>query len=79
MAKAWDEAEITATQRNSIDFLRKRNFQPPLKYSPLGRSPTKSKDRMEWLIEKPEIGVTQITPLLCQYSRKHIKLDRSKY
>jgi len=74
------EAEITATQRNSIAIsCVKEIFQPPLKYSlHLAIAPTKSKDRMEWLLEKAtEIGVTQITPLLCQYSeRKHIKLDR---
>jgi 16S rRNA (uracil1498-N3)-methyltransferase len=43
-------------------------------------APTKSNDRMEWFLEKAtEIGVTQITPILCQHSeRKTIKPDRMK-
>ena len=74
------EAEITALQRNSLSIsCVKEIFQPPLKYTlHLAVAPTKSKDRMEWLLEKAtEIGVSIITPLLCQQSeRKHIKLDR---
>lgn len=41
-------------------------------------APTKMNDRMEWFIEKAtELGVTEITLLLCSNSeRKQIKLDR---
>ncbi|MEP2935385.1 MAG: 16S rRNA (uracil(1498)-N(3))-methyltransferase [Gilvibacter sp.] len=44
----------------------------------LAVAPTKNNDRFEWFLEKAtEIGVTQITPLLCSRSeRKHIKLER---
>lgn len=44
----------------------------------LAVAPTKSMDRMEWFLEKgTEIGVQEITPLLCDHSeRKEIKLDR---
>ena len=53
-------------------------------YEPLGYNldiaiaPTKNIDRFEWFIEKAtEIGVSSITPLLCQRSeRKHLRLDR---
>ena len=41
-------------------------------------APTKNIDRFEWFLEKvTEIGVAQITPLICRYSeRKVVKLDR---
>lgn len=41
-------------------------------------APTKSMDRFEWFLEKAtEIGVDEITPLLCDHSeRKTVNLDR---
>lgn len=41
-------------------------------------APTKVNDRFEWFLEKAtEIGVTDITPILCDHSeRKHIKWER---
>ncbi|PIF02683.1 MAG: 16S rRNA (uracil(1498)-N(3))-methyltransferase [Paludibacter sp.] len=41
-------------------------------------APTKSIDRFEWFIEKStEIGVDEITPILCRFSeRKTLKLER---
>ena len=43
-------------------------------------APTKSNDRLEWLLEKAtEIGVSEITPLICDHSeRKTIKTERMK-
>lgn len=43
-------------------------------------APTKSNERMEWFLEKAtEIGVSKITPIICQNSeRKTIKPDRMK-
>jgi len=43
-------------------------------------APTKNIDRFEWFLEKAtEMGVDEITPLLCDRSeRKEIKLDRSE-
>ena len=43
-------------------------------------APTKSNDRMEWFLEKAtEIGVTEITPLMCDRSeRKTLKPERMK-
>lgn len=51
----------------------KRNF-----HLHLAIAPTKNIDRLEWLLEKAtEIGVDEITPLLCEHSeRKQIKTDR---
>ncbi|WP_010517395.1 16S rRNA (uracil(1498)-N(3))-methyltransferase [Croceivirga radicis] len=41
-------------------------------------APTKMNDRFEWFLEKAtEIGISEITPLLCDHSeRKQIKLER---
>lgn len=41
-------------------------------------APTKNTDRLEWFVEKvTEIGITEITPLICQRSeRKVLKIDR---
>ena len=43
-------------------------------------APTKSIDRLEWFLEKAtEIGVTEITPMLCDHSeRKTLKPERMK-
>lgn len=54
-------------------------YQPPRDYElHLAVAPTKLNDRFEWFLEKAtEIGVTQITPLLCDHSeRKIIKEGR---
>ncbi len=41
-------------------------------------APTKNIERVEWMVEKcTEIGIDEITPLLCRFSeRKQIRLDR---
>lgn len=46
----------------------------------LGIAPTKNGDRYEWFLEKAtEIGVSRITPLLCDHSeRKTVKHDRGE-
>ena len=43
-------------------------------------APTKNTDRFEWFLEKStEIGIDEITPLVCSHSeRTKINLDRSK-
>ncbi|MBR1928846.1 MAG: 16S rRNA (uracil(1498)-N(3))-methyltransferase [Paludibacteraceae bacterium] len=47
-------------------------------YLHIAIAPTKNIERMEWMVEKcTEIGVDEITPLLCHYSeRKQIRQDR---
>ncbi len=44
----------------------------------IGIAPTKNNDRFEWFLEKAtEIGIDEITPLICERSeRKVLKLDR---
>tara|TARA_B100000795_G_scaffold158062_1_gene118783 strand:+ start:92128 stop:92844 length:717 start_codon:yes stop_codon:yes gene_type:complete len=51
----------------------------PLPYTlHLAIAPTKLNDRFEWFLEKAtEIGITQITPIICKHSeRKRIKPER---
>lgn len=53
--------------------------QKPLSYQlHLVVAPTKMNDRYEWFLEKAtEIGVTSITPIICDRSeKKHVKNDR---
>lgn len=44
----------------------------------IAMAPTKNIDRFEWFLEKStEIGIDEITPILCEHSeRKVIKMDR---
>jgi 16S rRNA (uracil1498-N3)-methyltransferase len=51
----------------------------PLNYDlHLAVAPTKNMDRFEWFLEKAtEIGISEITPLICTRSeRRHVKMDR---
>lgn len=47
-------------------------------YLHIAIAPTKNIERLEWMVEKcTEIGVDEITPLLCRFSeRKQLRLDR---
>jgi len=56
----------------------KKNYNPLPYELHIGIAPTKSIDRFEWFLEKAtEIGVSSITPLLCERSeRKIIRPDR---
>lgn len=56
-----------------IEQYNRRNY-----YLHIAIAPTKSNDRFEWFLEKAtEIGIDEITPLLCERSeRKVIKNDR---
>jgi len=61
--------EILKTQKE----FEKRNFRLHIAIAP-----TKNIDRLEWFLEKAtEIGIDEITPLLCQHSeRKILRTDR---
>ncbi len=58
---------------NTIQEFGKRNH-----YLHIAIAPTKNMDRFEWFLEKAtEIGIDEITPLLCDHSeRKVIKIER---
>lgn len=60
----------------SIDQMQ---YHPPPAYKlHIAVAPTKGNDRFEWFLEKAtEMGISEITPLLCEHSeRKSIKWER---
>ncbi len=75
------QAEVTNPHKKHCEVRIISSEQP----EPLHRghihiaiAPTKNIDRLEWMVEKcTEIGVDEITPLLCRYSeRKTVNDDR---
>ena len=75
------EAEITDDNQkkcqlkitNTKQEYGKRNY-----HLHIGIAPTKNIDRFEWFLEKAtEIGIDEITPLICEHSeRREIKAER---
>lgn len=59
-------------------FNREEKKQPKSYYLHVAIAPTKNNERLEWFLEKAtEIGIDEITPLICQNSvRKVIKKER---
>ena len=79
--KGWlFKAEITlAGLKNCIATISSKTYQAPKNYNlHLAVAPTKMNDRYEWFLEKAtEIGITSITPIICDHSeRKIIKAER---
>lgn len=74
------EAQIAvAEQKNCVANIIKATLQKPSKYKlHLAVAPTKMNDRYEWFLEKAtEIGITSITPIICDHSeRKVVKTER---
>ena len=73
-------AEITfAGLKSCLANVTSKTLQAKSKYNlHLAVAPTKMNDRYEWFLEKAtEIGVTSITPIICDHSeRKIVKIDR---
>ena len=64
-----------------LEIIAKRDMPLPWDYCiTVAVAPTKSMDRMEWMVEKlTEIGINRIVPLKCEHSeRKDIKTERLK-
>ncbi len=75
------EAQITFTHQKRCEFevVSKQEAVDKRPYRlHVAIAPTKNIDRLEWMIEKcTEIGIDEITPLLCRYSeRKVVKVER---
>jgi len=68
-----DQKKCTIAITGIIKDFEKRNYRLHIAISPL-----KNTERFEWFIEKSvEIGVDEITPLICRYTEKHgIKSER---
>lgn len=74
-------ARITNPNPKHCEFeiLTQEKQQPHHKgYIHIAIAPTKNVERVEWMVEKcTEIGVDEITPLLCRFSeRKQLRIDR---
>lgn len=73
-------AAITlADQKNcEIKIIEQEHFEPKPYSIHMVVAPTKLNDRFEWMLEKmTEIGVNEITPIICDHSeRKVIKQER---
>jgi 16S rRNA (uracil1498-N3)-methyltransferase len=66
-------------KRCLLRILTSEQNHHPLDYTlHLAVAPTKNIERFEWFLEKAtEIGISEITPLLCHRSeRKQVKMDR---
>lgn len=79
--KGWlFEGEITSALEKKCEVkIINSNFFEPLDYElHLVVAPTKMNDRYEWFLEKTtEIGVSEITPIICEHSeRKEVKIER---
>ncbi|MBX2893788.1 MAG: 16S rRNA (uracil(1498)-N(3))-methyltransferase [Saprospiraceae bacterium] len=77
----FHEAELTEVgKRHALAHILSSSAAPPEHASLLhiAMAPTKQMERFEWFLEKAaEIGVGEITPLLCQRSeRDTIRMDR---
>lgn len=74
------KAELTSANFKKISTkIVSKSFKEPKPYQlHLAVAPTKSNDRYEWFLEKAtEIGVTEITPIICNNSeRKVLKTER---
>ncbi|MGQ7868879.1 16S rRNA (uracil(1498)-N(3))-methyltransferase [Sunxiuqinia sp. sy24] len=75
------EAKITDAhpKRCQVEIIKKTSeFNKRNHYLHLAVAPTKNIDRFEWFLEKAtEIGIDEITPVLCDHSeRKVIKNER---
>ena len=74
-------AEITeANRKRCIAHIVERtsNHNQPKVNIHIAIAPTKNISRLEWFLEKTtEIGISEVTPILCQHSeRKTIRIDR---
>ena len=69
---------LVTSNRCEIDLAFAKAEPPPSPSLHIAIAPTKMNDRMEWFLEKAtEIGVTAITPIICQRSeRRKVNHDR---
>lgn len=61
-----------------VEIFETKHFEPKKHKIHIAVAPTKLNDRYEWMLEKmTEIGIDEITPIICQRSeRKVLKLER---
>ncbi|EDM43074.1 hypothetical protein SCB49_12654 [unidentified eubacterium SCB49] len=70
---------LSSNPKSCIATVTETSLEQPLPYQlHMAVAPTKLNDRFEWFLEKAtEIGITEITPIICDHSeRKVIKKER---
>jgi len=77
----WYEARVEDPGLKAcvLSVVRKESREAEVPYElHIALSPTKNMDRFEWFLEKAvEIGITEITPLMCERTeRKGVREDR---
>lgn len=72
------EIVLASDTKCTVNIVSFEKAEKPKYELHLAVAPTKMNDRYEWFLEKAtEIGITEITPLICDHSeRKYIKTDR---
>ncbi|TVZ28238.1 16S rRNA (uracil1498-N3)-methyltransferase [Gillisia sp. Hel_I_86] len=72
------ELTLITAQQCIAKVIEVKKEEKPKYYLHMAVAPTKMNDRYEWFLEKAtEIGVMEITPIICDHSeRKVVKLDR---
>lgn len=72
------EVILASENKCQVKIVNVEHFERRKHYLHLAVAPTKMNDRYEWFLEKAtEIGVDEITPIICDHSeRKNIKLER---
>jgi 16S rRNA (uracil1498-N3)-methyltransferase len=69
---------LASDTKCTVKIVKVEQIEKPKFHLHLAVAPTKLNDRFEWFLEKAtEIGVSEITPIICEHSeRKFIKTDR---
>ncbi|TGD59734.1 16S rRNA (uracil(1498)-N(3))-methyltransferase [Flavobacterium humi] len=72
------EIFVASDRKCTVKILETNTAEPTGFYLHLAVAPTKMNDRFEWFLEKAtEIGIHEITPVICDHSeRKIIKTER---
>jgi len=72
------EIVFASEKKCTVKIVQSELHQPTDFYLHLAVAPTKMNDRFEWFLEKAtEIGIHEITPIICDHSeRKIIKTER---
>ena len=72
------ELTFASDRKCEVKIIEEQFFDPSDYYLHLAVAPTKMNDRYEWFLEKAtEIGVIEITPIICDHSERTVfKADR---
>jgi 16S rRNA (uracil1498-N3)-methyltransferase len=72
------ELTLITAQQCIAKIIEVKKEETPNYYLHMAVAPTKMNDRFEWFLEKAtEIGVMEITPIICDHSeRKVVKMER---